>query len=157
MGIDGADIKKIKEKRASQPEIVKEINEPVQSMTPEKFSPVPQQIYSPPAIKIDCHACKLTGGMEKDTIKKFSGLLLVIGFIIAIPSAIGMAIAVFGLIGAVLVDVKNAGNTAATPIAIFISLFIFCTSLIGGGIGWFLLSSKKVFRCTRCGYVIDRA
>jgi hypothetical protein len=99
-------------------------------------------------VQLDCSACKEEKSMEETKVKKFSRVLRVIGYIIAIPSAIGI---IFGII------MLEAGAAFGGAIADSTSLFIGSVSLVGGLIGWLLLMKKKVFKCSNCGFILDRA
>jgi len=51
----------------------------------------------------------------------------------------------------------EAGAAFGGAIADSTSLFIGSVSLVGGLIGWLLLMKKKVFKCSNCGFILDRA
>ena len=113
------------------------------------------------SFKIDCAACKLDGGMEAARIARFSMFIRFIGYIIAIPSALGMAFAVLIFFTGGLATPHNSVQLPSTSIVsamgMGIGIFIFCTSLVSGLVGWLLLMKKNVYRCVRCGYIIDRS
>lgn len=100
------------------------------------------------SFEIDCAACKLEGGMEAASITRFSGFIRFIGIIIAIPSVIGMAIAVIMFL---------QGGLEKSKMDLGESFFVFGISAVSGLIGWILLMKKNVFRCVRCGYIINRS
>lgn len=102
-------------------------------------------------MKIDCQACKLEGGMEKAIVPKFSGMLRFIGYVIAAPSLFGMFVSAYA--GCMVVS----DGTGAGVVGFGVSMLMFCASAVGGVIGWLLLVKKKVFRCTRCGFILDRS
>lgn len=99
--------------------------------------------------QVDCQACKLPGGMIPAKIKRFTGLALVSGWIIAFPSIVGIVVAVM-----VAIIPFAAGYNMFLRLGV--ALLIFCFSCVTGTAGWLLLSKRSVFLCKRCGYVMDR-
>ena len=89
-------------------------------------------------------------------VSKFGGIVKIIGWLIAIPSALG---AVICIISAFMVA-GQPGNSQADQVAkggVEVLCFIFGgVSLVGGLIGWILISKKKVFKCTVCGSIKER-
>lgn len=115
-----------------------------------KANPIqPATAPQPVRYAVDCAACKLEGGMVKKTLPKFPPFIRIIGYIIATPSAVGMAFALFMLF--------TTTNKDDTGVAAFICIAIFCTSAVFGLIGWLLLMRKRAWVCARCGYMMDRA
>lgn len=129
---------------------------PAQQDLPSATSSVPGRDLdlksSTREILLDCGACKAVQAMKKDKIPRFSPLLRLIGFIIALPSAIGVSMAFLAWLGMI-----GSGDPGARAFGAVISIFVAGLSLVGGVLGWFLLMKKNVYRCTRCGYIIDRA
>lgn len=116
-------------------------------------------------LQIDCSTCRTPGSMIATKIPRFNGVVRVIGFFIVIPSVIGVGIAALSFVffmSAVLTsstpqsDGEAAGQGIAAVIGGGFFLFIGIVSLIGGLIGWLLIMTKKVFKCGRCGFVLDR-
>lgn len=118
-------------------------------------------------ILLDCQACKTPGMMRATTAPRFSGVLRVIGFLIAAPSALGLFIAIVAAftsattgsaqIAKATTDAAAAGAATATGIGIMFSVIVGAGSLVGGVVGWLLLSNRKVYRCQRCGFILERA
>lgn len=100
---------------------------------------------------IDCHACKLAGGMEKRRINRFPFFIRLIGWIIATPSAFGMAI------GATVAIATSGRGFGSDTMGFFIGGVFFAISAVGGLVGWLLLMRKNAWVCSRCGYMIERA
>jgi hypothetical protein len=154
MGIDGSDIKKWKEERpASNVKHLEKKESPInQESEPIKENSQPSRhIHQQQIVQIDCHACKLIDGMKPTSIPRFGQFIRLIGFVLATPSALGMAIAVIGGVGIFFV---GGGNESVGFIA---AIVVFCFSLVGGLVGWLLLMKKKVFRCIQCGFIMDRS
>ena len=117
-------------------------------------------------MKLDCSACKTSASMEATKIPKFPGFIRFIGFIITIPSVLGVlfALVMFFSTGSatneVMLSAQNdaeaAGAAIGATIGFGFALFIGCSSLVGGLIGWLLLMKKKVFKCIKCSYIMDR-
>ena len=135
--------KTIKIKEPTTPKVVKNIS--ALSSTPR-----PLNIKTSTEIRLDCQACKSSQSMRKAQIPRFTGLLRFIGFLIALPSALGVIFAVMTFVGTI------GGGGGVAVMGVGISMFIGLSSLVGGLIGWFLLMKKKVFKCVNCGYVMER-
>ncbi len=151
MGIDGSQIKRRQEHTEKQP--------------PPKKTKVRPRISGLP--KIDCGACKAEGAMGATKTPRFGSFIRFIGYIFVIPSVLGVlfAILVFFSTSMATSDVMQQSSEAAFQtgaaiggaMGIGFSLFIGASSLVGGLIGYLLLTKKKVFRCNICGYILDRA
>jgi|WetSurMetagenome_2_1015567.scaffolds.fasta_scaffold165539_3 hypothetical protein len=140
------------------------------SVEKQELSQHTQQQGSPMTVNLDCNACKKEKTMAPTTVSRMSIVVRVIGWLIAIPSIIGVVISAITLITSVLAGghaamsgvasgdttgaVVGAGvGMVATGISIFFGIF----SLIGGLVGYLLIMKKKVYKCTVCGFIIDRA
>lgn len=139
-----------------------------------EFSPQDQDRPSPfpdchDRIMLDCKACDNIKSMVQTKIPRFNGVIRAIGTIFLIPSLLGIGISIIGLFSTCTVhhDVMLAsGNSdpylatgAALGSAISGGLFLVMGvgAFVGGLLGWLLLLTRKVYRCTVCGHVIDRA
>ena len=117
-------------------------------------------------IQLDCSACKSKASMKATEIPRFNTILRVIGFIIVIPSILGIIIAfllffssisaTFKVMSLTQSDTVTAGTAIGTSIGVGFSIFIGCSSLVGGIIGWLMLMKKKVYKCINCGFILDR-
>ncbi len=122
---------------------------------------------SPPTISLDCSACKTPQSMNATTVPRFGGFIRFIGVIIVIPSLLGVALAILFFISTSMVaseqlakttsDAANAGTVLGAGIGYGISAFIGASSLVGGLIGWLLLTSRNVYKCIRCSFILERA
>jgi len=101
-------------------------------------------------VSLDCQACKKEKSMMSVSISKFGGLIRVIGWILALPSIISIALAVSYLIYAIV------GQYNPAAVLIMFGTWV-ALSLVSGLIGYLLISKKKVWKCTYCGFVMDRA
>lgn len=113
-------------------------------------------------IQLDCSACKSKASMEATKIPKFNTILRIIGFIIVIPSVLGIIMAILMFVISVIGPLeglsKTQSNAEVGMVSIFgFSLFFGCSSLVGGVIGWFLIAERKVYKCINCGFILDRA
>lgn len=144
MGIDGAEIKRQREAREREAQRQAER----QSKAAEQAVVVREQqaVTVEPTWTIDCHVCKMTNGMDQKRLPRFPLFIRLIGTIIAVPSALGMAFGVFTAF------VPKGGG-----IGLMVGGGIVAMSAVGGLIGWLLLMRKNVFVCRRCGYMLDRA
>jgi len=128
MGIDGSDIKKYTEHQA-----------------------IAADRFTGSSIRIDCQACKLEAGMMAEVIPRFTPFIRFIGYLIAIPSFVGM------FLSSVAAGMAFGGYELTFAYGLFGAVVLFCWSAISGLVGWLLLMKKSVYRCGRCGYIIDRA
>lgn len=87
--------------------------------------------------KLDCPACKNEQSMSKLQISRYGGTNNLIGIILVIVALIDLVISVVSLF-------------SLTTMSGFVS------SLILLGIGVHISSSKKVWKCSHCGYFVDR-
>jgi hypothetical protein len=120
-------------------------------------------------LQLDCNACKTPQAMTATKIPKFSSVVRAIGVILLIPSIAGLGIALLLFISTInamstAASHPNANNEAfqtgaaiGSMIGFGITGFVGICSLIGGLLGWLLLLNRNVYKCTRCGFVIDRA
>ena len=105
--------------------------------------------------------------MTATNVARFGGIIRVIGYLIVIPSLLGVAFA--GLMCASTANVTNelmaeavtaaerSGTVIGAGISYGVSLVIGASSLVGGLVGWLLLLKHKVYRCERCGFLLERA
>lgn len=119
------------------------------------------------AIAIDCSACKSDSTMKPTKVSRFNTVLRLIGYIIVVPSVLGVAFsfltcfatadAASQVMAEAQSEAETAGATLGAGIGYTVSLFIGAGSLVGGLVGYLLLLKRKVFRCFGCGYILDRA
>jgi len=94
---------------------------------------------------IRCKVCD-EGHLTPKRIFRLSGPAVAIGYILLIPSVIGMALCV------VLFFDAAAKNM---PIGQAVSAVVGVGLLVGGLLGWLLVMRKSVLRCSSCGVVVD--
>lgn len=105
--------------------------------------------------------------MQQKKISRFSLIVVIIGWLIAIPSILGVlfSIVLFFAVGdagnqimsEAVTDAEKTGAAVYTGISFGVTLFLAVSSLIGGLIGYLLIMKKKVWQCLSCGFIIDRA
>jgi hypothetical protein len=109
-----------------------------------------------------CRTCGLGRLMKLDQYR-MSLPVVVIGYFLLVPSAIGMLLSVMGLVfyligGGVQVSQSAAPNKGVAVLATMVGsgffLFLIVISFVGGVFGWLLIMKKKVLRCTHCGAVV---
>jgi rubrerythrin len=109
-----------------------------------------------------CRTCEL-GRLLKLNQYRMSLPVVIIGYFLLVPSAIGMLLNILGLIfyliGAGSVVSQSAtpdkGLTVlATTLGSAFFLFFLVLSFVGGVFGWLLIMKKKVLQCTHCGAVV---
>lgn len=110
-------------------------------------------------LSIDCNVCRTTGSMTQTTVGKFSGPVQAIGFIILIPSVIGILIGLFMVVIFIATAVLTPADDhkgAIAGVSIGFGLFFAVASFVSGLLGWVLIMRKKVFKCLRCGFIMNR-
>ena len=142
---------------------------PAQKPLPARKQPVIMP-PNPNKIRLDCRACDSKKTMIAGSVPRFNGIIRMIGTIIVIPSLIGVAISMVGLLSTCMGShevmqsaeiaenaAASAGATIGAAIGFGVFLFTAAISLVSGLVGWLLLLTRKVYRCTVCGHFIDRA
>ena len=118
-------------------------------------------------MKLDCSACKNEKTMEQSKVGRFSTVVRVIGYIFLVPSVLGMIAAVIMFIGAysavtesmtlAQTEATRAGVALGASIGVGVAIFFGIASFVGGLLGWLLLMKRKVYKCIKCGFILDRA
>jgi hypothetical protein len=109
------------------------------------------------AIVLDCNACKSDRSMKPTQVPRFNAVLRLIGYIIVVPSLLGVLGSFVTCFTTNQVAAESAGAAVGAGIAYGILFFIGAASLVGGTVGYLLLLKRSVFRCVRCGFLLDRA
>jgi hypothetical protein len=86
-------------------------------------------------------------------------MLRAIGFILLGPAMSGLGIALFYFISTIENFILSGGE--AEPVSpVWVAIFIFivvCSSVVALLGGWLLMTARKVYKCRRCGVIIERA
>jgi hypothetical protein len=98
-------------------------------------------------LEITCKVCD-KGLLTLKKKYRMSGPVVAIGYILLIPSALGMA---FSLLMFVMTTAFRGGVGLAEGIIIFIAL----SFLVIGLLGWLLVMKKQVLQCNLCGAVVN--
>lgn len=101
---------------------------------------------------LDCGACKTQQSMSADSVPRFSGVVRVIGWILLMPSILGMAAAL-----TMFLFTANDPGERGAGVAMGVFTMFGIMSLVSGLLGWILLMRKNVYKCGRCGFILDRA
>src|SRR5574340_1572545 len=83
------------------------------------------------AIRIDCQACKMDGGMMAAEVDRFPPFIRFIGHILVIPSMIGVFLAALAFGASMSIGIDSS-------ISMTMFVILVCSSLVGGLIGWLL-------------------
>lgn len=123
-------------------------------------------------LKLDCQACKTPRSMTMDKVPRFSGVVRAIGVILLIPSILAMAtgagcaiVTTVATVSPPTSQVHTAADVAPEAAARGLAGMLGCgtgiliamVGFVGGLLGWILLMSKSVWRCTVCNFILDRA
>jgi hypothetical protein len=76
-------------------------------------------------------------------VYRMSGPVVAIGFILLIPSILGMLFAI--MLGA------SVNNDIAAGVALVFGV----ASFVGGLLGWLLVMKRRVLQCSVCGAVVN--
>jgi len=101
-----------------------------------------------------CHVCG-RGVLDRVKVYRLSGCAVVVGYVILIPTVIGMAAGGFVFIGSFLPVEPAVAGSEGLPQEVALAaggagLMLFFASLVGGLLGWLLVMKKWVLRCTSC-------
>jgi len=114
------------------------------------MQPIPLNLQAARLGGAACRVCQQPGSLEIRKIHRFSTPVVVIGWLILLPTFLGMAAGALGLAGAGLAA-SHGGDAALSTTPIWI--FIIIASFMGGLLGYLLVMKKKVITCSRCGGV----
>jgi len=107
------------------------------------------------AITLDCNACKSEKTMQATKIPRFNTIIQFIGVILLIPFFIGI-IVLFTVFTSIHSSGTGAPGEFGSGIVFGLLFFVGILLLVSGLLGWILLMRRKVFKCTTCGYILDR-
>lgn len=117
------------------------------------------------SLALDCQACRSARSMLATKIAKFSAIVRVIGVILVIPSLLGLGFSALMFVSFIIssstipsarTDAEQVGQAIGSGVVIIVIVAVAAGSLVSGLLGWLLLSTRKVFKCGRCGFVLDR-
>jgi hypothetical protein len=117
-------------------------------------------------LQLDCNACKTAKSMTATRVARFSGIVRTIGGILLVPSFLGLGFALLMFLSTIMVsssmpqahsEAERAGSAIGFGIGFVFSVTVGVISLVGGLLGWLLLQNRNVWKCVRCGYILDRA
>jgi hypothetical protein len=108
--------------------------------------------------------CKICdrGALRPRKIRRLSGPAVAIGYVLLVPSVLGMAccaILLLIVVFAASLPVASPNNDASALLALasgsgaIIVLFVAC--FVSGLIGWLLVMKKDVLQCDNCGAIIN--
>jgi hypothetical protein len=113
----------------------------------------------PDAVRmLDCGQCRGQQSMAPVKIPRFNLVLRLVGFILLVPSFLGFAVAALMIVASVSSPAGVGGPASAMGLMVGFGLaIIICViSLVMGLIGWILVWNRKVWKCSRCGYYVNR-
>jgi hypothetical protein len=108
-----------------------------------------------------CKICDRGTLMPKE-MRRLSGPAVAIGYILLIPSILGMAACAILLVVSLLAGVASAAHgspfaTAFAGIGTLVFVYIGICCFVFGLLGWLLIMKKHVLQCVYCGAVVDAA
>ena len=103
---------------------------------------------------IQCKTCD-QGKLVSKKKYRMGGMVVFIGYILLIPSFLGVLLSSFFLIAAIFsASATNVDTGTVTAIFGGVSIFILISSIVGGLLGWLLVMKKRVLQCSFCGAII---
>jgi hypothetical protein len=114
-------------------------------------------VPNPEPLPITCKVCD-RGELRKKDIFRMSGPVVVIGFILLIPSILGMvvsAVTVAGMLSASTWKDTSQAGVAGLGIVFLTGLVVFVASFVGGLLGWLLIMQKRVLQCSECRAIVN--
>jgi hypothetical protein len=112
---------------------------------------------SPAVPGINCKVCD-RGVLVRKKRFRMSGPAVAIGFILLIPSVLGILFSAFILFAVAVGVGHDAGNpdvAGAAAIGTGIAIFIGVGCFVGGLLGWLLIMRKRVLQCNVCEAVVN--
>ncbi len=113
-------------------------------------------------IEVKCKVCD-TGVLHNIKRYRMSGVVVVIGYLLLVPSVLGIVSTVLFqiaiVVGSVLGSSETKGSTAYATlmpnaaVGIF-SMVLGFSFLVAGLLGWLLVMKKKILQCNYCGAVV---
>ena len=90
-------------------------------------------------------------------VRWLSRIVVVIGWILTIPSILSLILALLVFIWGIYFTSSTIENFPLIDLLIYgSSFYIGISSLVGGLICYLLIMKKKVYKYSMCGFIIDR-
>jgi hypothetical protein len=107
--------------------------------------------YMPP---IRCKVCDM-GFLEKKRDYRMSIVVVVIGYLLLVPSVLGMLFSA-AMLSLAVYSTSGVHGAGAAPGAIVGGIFLMfgLACLVGGLLGWVLVMKKEILQCNHCTAVI---
>ena|ERR1035437_2274447 len=103
-------------------------------------------------VSIKCKVCD-AGTLVQTKKYRMSGPVVFIGYILLIPSVIGMVVCGFFII----MDLSMVRSSDIGMVTNIVYLLIGAAFFVGGLLGWLLIMKKKVLQCNVCSAVVNLA
>lgn len=107
-------------------------------------------------VEVRCKVCD-AGTLLRRKKFRMSGPVVAIGYILLIPSILGILFSAFMFFTAASLPHANGAASAdmATGIAGGVAIFFGIASFVGGLIGWLLVMKRQVLECNTCQAVVN--
>jgi hypothetical protein len=104
-------------------------------------------------MEIPCKICD-KGSLQQKKKYRMSGPVVFIGYILLIPSVLGVIISAVTFLGISSAASRSGSDTAAGLAGGFI-IVIGVAFIVSGLLGWLLVMKKQVLQCNVCGAVVN--
>ncbi len=107
-------------------------------------------------VQVRCKVCD-SGTLIQRKKYRMSGPVVFIGYILLIPSILGILFSAFMFFTAATttnIDTSSGSNVAAGILGGF-SIFMGIAALVSGLLGWLLIMKKQVLECDVCHAVVN--
>lgn len=110
-------------------------------------------------LKLDCAACRGAQTMLATGVPRFSSVVRALGVMIFVVGGLVFVFALVPFLGSVIVAIKDTSGSARGVTSIGLGMsFIFVLISLGIGIlGWLFFQNRNVWKCSKCGCILDRA
>jgi hypothetical protein len=103
-------------------------------------------------MEISCKICD-KGLLQQKKKYRMSGPVVFIGYILLIPSVVGVIISAVTFFG-ISSTASQSGSDAAVGLAGGFIIVIGVAFIVSGLLGWLLVMKKQVLQCNVCGAVV---
>jgi hypothetical protein len=117
-------------------------------------SPAPTPLQPEPEFRPICKVCD-RGTLERKNLYRLSRPVVAIGYILLLPSALGIFLGIVVSLSDSLGIVTPYSNRGNNGLVTVIGIGVAVTSFVAGLLGWLLVMKKRVLQCSMCGATVS--